>query len=154
MSFEMDKNSYSRYLGRGFNLAIEISHSELDTFYLINDITDITIDSQEYQAFPFDIVLPSQNEKQGTQLIMSNINQLVTNELINIVTSNENMIVKVYIVNVESETAEKYDKGTFEIMSAEVTQEQVNFSINLRHSLDYNVGTKRYNQQLFGNLFL
>ena len=154
MSFEMDKNSYSRYLGRSFNLAIVLSHSQLETFYLINDNTNITIDSQEYQAYPFDIVLPSQNETQGTQLVMSNVNQLITNELIKVINSNENIICKVYIVNIETNIAEKYDKGIFEIMNVEVTQEQVNFSINLRHSLNYNVGTKRYNQQLFGNLFL
>ena len=155
MVFELDKNSFSRYLGRSVNLLVELSHSEFDeTFYLINDTKNQTIDGQEYTAFPFDITLPSQSESQGTKIILSNISQLVTNQLSKIINSNENIIAEVYIANIETDTAEKYSKGTFEVMQANSTPEQVDLTINLRMSLDYNVGTKRYNQQLFPNLFL
>lgn len=154
MVFELDKNSYSRYLGRTFILLLEFTHSLLTPFYLTNDTQSLDLDGKTYLPFPFDLVLPSQSEQQGIQLVMSNVNQLVTNELAKVISSNENIICKVYICNRETETAEKYERGTFEVMDADINQQSINFRLNLRTSFKYNVGTKRYNQQLFRNLYL
>ena len=52
------------------------------------------------------------------------------------------------------DTAEKFDKGLFEIFNPQITNEIVTANINLRHSFDINCGSMRYNKQLFPNLFL
>lgn len=153
--FELDKNSFSRYLGRGLCLLIELSHSSWDeTYYLCNNTKSIAINNITYQPFPFDIVLPSQTEQQGTQIVLSNIQNLAANLILQTINSNENIALQLYIANVETETAEKFDKGVFEIFSPQVTNESIQATINLRHSFDVNCGSMRYNKQLFPNLFL
>ena len=153
--FELDKNSFSRYLGRGVCLLIELSHSSWDeTYYLINNTKEITIDGITYQPYPFDIIMPSQTEQQGTQIILSNIQNLAANLIEKTVNSNENIQLQLYVANIENETAEKFNKGLFEIFSPQITNETVQANINLRHSFDINCGSMRYNKQLFPNLFL
>lgn len=153
--FELDKNSFSRYLGRGVCFCIELSHSSWnETYYLINNTKPLTLDGHTYQPYPFDIILPAQTEQQGTQIVFSNIQNLAANLVRQTVDSNENITLQLYVVNVESETAEKYDKGLFEIFGPQITTEAVQANINLRHSFDINCGSMRYNRQLFPNLFL
>ena len=153
--FELDKNSFSRDLGRGVCFLIELSHSLWnEKYYLCNNTESVTINGQTYQAFPFDIVMPSQTEQQGTQIVLSNIQNLAANLIQQTVNSNENIVMQLYIANVETETAEKVNKGEFEIFNPQITNEAVQATINLRHSFDINCGSMRYNRQLFPNLFL
>lgn len=153
--FELDKNSFSRYLGRGLCLLVEISHSQLpQTYYLINNIKDVTIDGQLYQAYPFDVILPSQTEQSGTKITLSNVNNTISKELVAIVDSNENVIVQLYIANIEDNASEKINKGSFELTEIAITNEVVTGTINIRNCLDINLGSIRYNKQLFPNLFL
>lgn len=153
--FELDKNSFSRYLGRGVCFLIELSHSSWnETYYLCNNTEAITINNITYQPFPFDIVMPSQTEQQGTSIVFSNIQNLAANLVQQTVNSNENIVMQLYICNVETETAEKFDKGEFEIFNPQITNEAIQANINLRHSFDINCGSMRYNRQLFPNLFL
>lgn len=153
--FELDKNSFSRYLGRGVCFLIELFHSEWsETYYLCNNTKEVTINGQTYQPFPFDIVMPSQTEQQGTQIVVSNIQNLAANLIQKTVNSNENIVMQLYIANIETETAEKFDKGEFEIFNPQITNETIQANINLRHSFDINCGSMRYNRQLFPNLFL
>lgn len=153
--FELDKNSFSRYLGRGLCLLVEISHSQLpQTYYLINNIKDVTIDGQLYQAYPFDVILPSQTEQSGTKITLSNINNTISKELAAIVSSNENVIVQLYIANIEDNANEKINKGSFELTEIAITNEVVTGTINIRNCLDINLGSIRYNKQLFPNLYL
>jgi phage-related protein len=153
--FELDKNSFSRYLGRGLCLLVEISHSQLpQKYYLINNIKDVTIDGQVYQAYPFDVILPSQTEQSGTKITLSNINNTISKELAAIVSSNENVIVQLYIANIEDNANEKINKGSFELTEIAITNEVVTGTINIRNCLDINLGSIRYNKQLFPNLYL
>ena len=153
--FELDKNSFSRYLGRGVCFLIELSHSSWsETYYLCNNTEAVTIDGHIYQPFPFDIVMPSQTEQQGTQIVISNIQNLAANLIQQTVNSNKNIVMQLYICNVETEAAEKFDKGEFEIFNPQITNEAIQANINLRHSFDINCGSMRYNRQLFPNLFL
>lgn len=153
--FELDKNSYSRYLGRNIKFIIELSHSAWEQeYYLINDTEPLTLDDKTYEPFPFDITMPSQTEKQGTQIVISNVQNLVANLINQTVQSNENIVLQLYLVNRESTTAEKYDKGQFEIFNPTITNEMITATLNLRHSFDINCGSIRYNRQLFPNLYL
>lgn len=153
--FELDKNSFSRYLGRGVCFLIELSHSDWEeTYYLCNNTEDVTIDGITYKPYPFDIVLPSQTERQGTQIVLSNVQNLAANLIQKTVNSNENITLQLYICNVETETAEKVDKGLFEIFNPQISNEAIQANINLRHSFNVNCGSIRYNRQLFPNLFL
>lgn len=153
--FELDKNSFSRYLGRNVNLLIELSHSAWDkTFYLINDTQSLELDGSTYEPYPFDLTMPSQTEQQGTQIILSNINNVAANLIKSTVNTNENILMRLYLVNRELETAEKFDKGEFEIFNPQITNESITATINLRHSFDINCGSIRYNRQLFPNLYL
>lgn len=153
--FELEKNSFSRYLGRGVCFLIELSHSSWDREYcLINDTKKLELGGKIYEPYPFDIVLPSQTEQQGTRLVLSNIYNLAANLVRETVNSNENIKIQLYLANVENDTAEKFDKGIFEIYAPQITTESVSANINLRHSFDINCGSMRYNRQLFPNLFL
>ena len=153
--FELDKNSFSRYLGRGVCFLIELSHSLWDkTYYLCNNTKEVTIDGVTYQPYPFDIVMPSQTEQQGTTIVFSNIQNLAANLIKQTVDSNENILLLLYIANIEMETAERFDKGLFEIFAPQITNEAIQANINLRHSFEINCGSMRYNRQLFPNLFL
>lgn len=153
--FELDKNSFSRYLGRNVNLLIELSHSAWDkTFYLINDTQSLELDGSIYEPYPFDLTMPSQTEQQGTQIVLSNINNVAANLIKSTVNTNENILMRLYLVNRELETAEKFDKGEFEIFNPQITNESITATINLRHSFDINCGSIRYNRQLFPNLYL
>ena len=153
--FELDKNSFSRYLGRNVNLLIELSHSAWDkTFYLINDTQPLELAGSTYEPYPFDLTMPSQTEQQGTQIVLSNINNIAANLIKSTVNTNENILMRLYLVNRELETAEKFDKGEFEIFNPQITNESITATINLRHSFDINCGSIRYNRQLFPNLYL
>lgn len=153
--FELDKNSFSRYLGRGICFLIELSHSSWDkTYYLCNNTKSITIDNKTYEPFPFDIVMPAQTEQQGTQIIFSNIQNLAANLIQQTVNDNENIVLQLYVANIETENAEKFDKGLFEIFNPQITNEAIQANINLRHSFNINCGSMRYNRQLFPNLYL
>lgn len=153
--FELDKNSFSRYLGRGVCFLIELSHSSWEqVYYLTNNTAKVELDGKTYEPYPFDIVLPSQTEQQGTQIVLSNVHNLAANLVNQTVNSNENIKLQLYIANVENDIAEKFNKGSFEIFSPQITSEAVSANINLRHSFDVNCGSMRYNRQLFPNLFL
>lgn len=153
--FELDKNSYSRYLGRNVNFLIELSHSVWNqTYYLINDTKSLELDGKTYQPYPFDLTMPSQTEQQGTQIILSNVQNAAGNLIKETISTNENITMQLYLVNRELETAEKYDKGLFEIFEPQITNEAISATINLRHSFDINCGSTRYNRQLFPNLYL
>lgn len=138
-SFSMNNTIY------GNNEFVVVGNSGKITSYINGAI---------YQPYPFDIILPAQTEQQGTQIVFSNIQNLAANLIRQTVDSNENITLQLYVVNVESETAEKYDKGLFEIFNPQITSETVQATINLRHSFDINCGSMRYNRQLFPNLFL
>lgn len=153
--FEFDKNSYSRYLGRNFKMLIELTHSKFsEPFRFINDTKPLEIDALTFKPYPFDVVLPAQTEMQGTQIVMSNVQNLVANEIKKTIYTNENILVNLYFVNVETQAAEKYDAGLFELESVQITPETVTGTINIRHNLNINIGSLRYNNQLFPNLFL
>ncbi len=153
--FELDKNSYSRYLGRTVKMLIELSHSMFETpFYFINDTKPLELENKTYQPYPFDIILPSQTETQGTQLVLSNVQNLAANEIRKTIESNENIFIDLYIVNIETETAEKYPAGLFELFGVQITPESITGTINIRHNLDVNMGTINYYRQTFPNLFL
>lgn len=153
--FELDKNSFSRYLGRGVCFLIELSHSSWSQeYYLINNTKKLELDGKTYEPYPFDIVLPSQTEQQGTQIVLLNVHNLAANLVRETVNSNENIKMVLYIANIESDIAEKFNKGGFEIFNPRITSETVSANINLRHSFDVNCGSMRYNRQLFPNLFL
>ena len=153
--FELDKNSYSRYLGRNVNFLIELSHSVWDkTYYLINDTKSLELDGITYEPYPFDLTMPSQTEQQGTQIILSNVQNVAGNLIKETINTNENILMQLYLVNSELETAEKYDKGLFEIFEPQITNEAISANINLRHSFNVNCGSIRYNKQLFPNLYL
>lgn len=153
--FELDKNSYSRYLGRTVKMLIELTHSAFDEpFHFINDTKELTVDGKTYQPYPFDIILPSQTETQGTQVVLSNIQNLAANEIRKTINTNENIKLDLYIVNIETETAEKYPAGLFEVFDAQITPESITATINIRHNLDINMSTINYYRQTFPNLFL
>lgn len=153
--FELDKNSYSRYLGRNVNFLIELSHSVWSqTYYLINDTKSLELEGITYEPYPFDLTMPSQTEQQGTQIILSNVQNVAGNLIKETINTNENITMQLYLVNRELETAEKYDKGIFEIFEPQITNEAISATINLRHSFDINCGSIRYNRQLFPNLYL
>lgn len=153
--FELDKNSFSRYLGRGVCFLIELSHSYWnETYYLCNNTEIVEIDGKTYQPYPFDIVMPSQTEQQGTSIVFSNIQNIAANLIQQTVNSNENIVLQLYVANVETDAVEKFDKGEFEIFNPQITNEAIQANINLRHSFDINCSSMRYNRQLFPNLFL
>ena len=153
--FELDKNSYSRYLGRNFKFVIELEHSAFySTYCFINDTKEIEIEGKVYQPYPFDLVLPAQTETQGTQIVMSNIQNIAANEIGKTIYTNENIILRLYFVNIESEITEKYSAGIFELKYVTITPESITGTINIRHNLEINIGSIRYNRQLFPNLFL
>lgn len=153
--FELEKNSFSRYLGRGLCFLAELSHPAWDeTFYICNNTAPVIINNITYEPFPFDIILPSQTEQQGTQIVLSNIQNFAANLIRSTVKSNINIKLHLYICNIETEIAQKFDKGEFEIFNPQITNEMVQANINLRHSFDINCGSIRYNRQLFPNLFL
>ena len=153
--FELDKNSYSRYLGRTVKMLIEVTHSIFnEPFYFINDTKELTIDGKTYLPYPFDIILPSQTETQGTQIVLSNVHNLAANEIRKTINTNENINLDLYIVNIEIETAEKYSAGLFEIFDYNITPETITANINIRHNLSINLGTINYYRQTFPNLFL
>lgn len=153
--FEFDKNSYSRFLGRNFKMLVELNHSLFDTPYrFINDTQELYIEDALYSPFAFDVILPSQTETQGTQIIMSNIQNLVANEIKKTIYTNENIIVTLFFANIETEIAERYDIGTFELQGVNITPESVTGTINIRTNLNINAGAIRYNSNLFPNLFL
>lgn len=153
--FELDKNSYSRYLGRTVKMLIEVTHSIFnEPFYFINDTKELTIDGKTYLPYPFDIILPSQTETQGTQIVFSNVQNLAANEIRKTINSNENIKLDLYIVNIETETAETYPAGLFELFEAQINSESITGTINIRHNLDVNMGTINYYRQTFPNLFL
>ncbi len=153
--FELDKNSFSRYLGRGICFLIELSHRSWNqVYYLTNNTQKVELDGKTYEPYPFDIVLPSQTEQQGTQIVLSNVQNLAANLINQTVYSNENIKMQLYLANVENDVAEKFNKGMFEIFSPQISSEAVSANINLRHSFEVNCGSMRYNRQLFPNLFL
>ena len=153
--FELDKNSFSRYLGRNVVFCVELSHPEWNKiYYLVNDTKAVTIDDVTYEPFPFDVRLPSQTEQQGTQIVFSNVKNTASNLIRTIVQSNISIVAKVFIANIETDVAQRYDKGEFELFSPSITPEQVTATLNLRHCFDVNCGSIRYNKQLFPNLFL
>lgn len=152
--FELDKNSFSRYLGRTLCMCIEISHSLIDTYYFTNNTAEIIADGKTFMPYPFDLILPSQTEQQGTQLTMSNIHNYAANVLEKTIDSNENIVVKLYLANVEDNTAELIPRGEYEIMNVTVTNEAAVANINIRHCLNINIGKYRYTKQNFPNLFL
>lgn len=153
--FELDKNSFSRYLGRGVCFLIELSHSSWnETYYLCNNTQKVEVDGKTYQPYPFDIVMPSQTEQQGTSIVLSNIQNIAANLVQQTVNSNENIVLQLYVANVETDAVEKFDKGLFEIFNPQITNEVIQANINLRHSFNVNCGSMRYNRQLFPNLFL
>lgn len=150
--FELDKNSFSRSLGRGVFMLLELSHSKFDeTYYLINDTKELTIDGHTYLPFAFDITIPSQTEQDGTTFVFSNVNNTVANILTKAI-DNENITMQIYLCNREENTADKIDFGLYEITEPSITSETAQAKINVRHSLDYNIGTITYNKNIFPNL--
>lgn len=153
--FELDKNSYSRYLGRTVKMLIELEHSAFDKpFYFINDTKHIEVEDKTYQPYPFDIILPAQTETQGTQIVLSNVQNIASNEIRKTIDTNENIILKLFLVNIETEIAEKYPAGMFELQDVSITPESITGTINIRHCLEINLGAIRYNKQIFPNLYL
>jgi len=153
--FELDKNSFSRYLGRTVCMFLELEHSNFpQIFRLVNNTKAIEVDGKTFEPFPFDIILPSQTEQQGTQIVLSNINNYIANEIKKVVNSNEDIHLQLYIGNIETQEVELYDKGHFIVTEPVITPESVTATVNIDHCLDYNLGTIRFNRQLFPNLYL
>ncbi|PNX49889.1 MAG: hypothetical protein BV457_00180 [Thermoplasmata archaeon M9B1D] len=161
--FELKKSAYSRYLGRGLYILLEFSHSSwLETYRFINNNKTITIDSNEYLGLPFKLLFNTQGENSGTSIGIANIDRQLTYKIREAVKSsykNKNIQCKIYLAHIERDTSgnlisEKYDRGTFEVISLDIDKTQINLGINLILSIGYNIGTIRYNKNLFPNLYL
>lgn len=161
--FEFKKSAYSRYLGRGIYFLLEFSHSSWSqTHRFINNNKSIEIESYTYLGLPFKLILNTQGENAGTSIGIANIDRQLTQQIKLAVKSefnNENIQCKIFLAHIERDTSgnltkEKYDRGTFEVINIEITKEQINLGINLILSLGFNIGTIRYNRNLFKNLYL
>lgn len=153
--FESDKNALCRQVGRVVTWAVELSHSLFtETYYLINDTQEATYNGHTFQPYPFNVIIPAQTEQDGTQIVLSNIQNLISSPISKIVTSNENIMIKLYCVSIETNVNEFDFKGEYEIISAVCTNDSVTGQITIRNCLDINIGKFRYNKTNFPNLQL
>ena len=158
MNLELIKSAASRYLGRGIYQAVELRHSGFSQdWLLINGTKGITIDGVTYEAFPFALTLSPQGDNAGASLQLANVDRRITEELSAALT-NESIIVDIYIVHIEKKgtiiEGERYHKGQFEVINAEVTQDAVSLGVALRSSVGYNASSLRFNKNDFGNIYL
>lgn len=158
MNYENIKSAFSRQLGRGVHVLVEFSHSKFtDTFRLIDNTESVLVEGDTFEPYPFKFVQSTQGETSGASIILSNIDRTIVNELKK-ATDNESIVCTVWIANVEKVgdtlNVDRYSAGTFEVFSPVVTIDSTSLSLNLRISLDYNVGSLRYSPVLFRNLYL
>lgn len=155
---ELIKSAFSRSLGRSVKVMVQLSHSQFSQTYRIIDNTEaVTVDGDTFEPYPFGFVANSQGETQGAKLVLSNIDRRIASE-IRAATDNENIVCQVWICQLEKQNgtvnAERYDAGTFEVYSPVVTKDATTLTLNLRISIEFNLGTIRYNPTLFPNLYL
>lgn len=155
MSFEIDKSAFSNYTPNVLLFLIELSHSQFDqTYYFTNNNADISIEGDTYEPFPFIFNIPAQGETQGSSLSLGNIDRRVASEISTTIKSNENILAQIYLCHIEDGTPERFDLGVFEVLTADITKDVAILGVNQRTSLGFNVGTIRYSQRLFPNLYL
>ena len=156
-NLELIKSAFSRDLGRSIKILAEFSHSQFDeTFRIVDNTEAITIDGDTFSPYPFKFIQNSQGETQGATLALSNVDRNIARQ-IKKATTNENIVCKIWICQIEKDdvlNVERYESGTFEVFSPVITKEATAINLNLRVSIEYNVGTVRYNTNLFPNLYL
>lgn len=155
MSFELNKNAFSNYVPNQILFLVEFSHSEFkQTYFITNNTSNILVNNNTYEPFPFVFNIPAQGETQGSNLTLSNIDRQITQEISSIILSNENILAQIHLCLIEDNTPEVFNLGLFEIFTSDISKETVILGINQRVSLGFNVGTIRYSQRLFSNLYL
>ena len=90
-------------------------------------------------------------------IAIANVDRRIAEEL-TLATDNTDIEVTTYLAHIEKVgttiTAERYPKGTFTVVSAEVTQDVVALGIALKSSLGYNISSLRFNKNDFSNIYL
>lgn len=159
-NLELLKSMASRYLGRGVYQLIELRHSGFSqdwNFINGGGRNGITIDGTHYETLPFALTLAAQGENSGASLVIANVDRRIADELSRAV-SNKDIVVNVYLAHLErygtSIAAERYSKGSYTVTGVEVTKEAVSLGIAVKSSLGFNVGSRRFNQNDFPNLYL
>lgn len=155
---ELIKSAFSRFLGRSVKVMVELSHSEFtQTYRMIDNTEEVTVDGDTFKPYAFKLINNAQGETQGARLVLSNIDRSVASEIRN-ATTNENIVCRVWIAHLEKKDGviniERHDAGTFEVYSPVVTKDSTSMTLNLRISINYNLGTYRYTKNFFPNLYL
>lgn len=155
MTFEIDKSAFSNYTPNQILFLVEFTHSDFSQqFNFVNNTSAITVDGDTYEPFPFIFNIPTQGETQGTSLSLANIDRQIASEIKDTVYSNESVLAQLYLCHVEDNTPERFDLGIFEVLTTKLTKDVVNLGLNQRISLGFNLGTIRYSQRIFKNLYL
>ena len=158
MSFEFLKSAYSRSLGRYEFFLLEFNHPDWDkTWYFVNNNVPVTVDGQEYLGLPFKFVLNTQGETSGSAVAIANVDRRITQYLKQAI-GNDDLTCKISLVHYENaggvvKTDTEF-KGEFLVTNTQIGIEQIDLSLNLRISLDFNLSTIRYNKQRFSNIYL
>lgn len=157
-NIELIKSAFSRQLGRSVKVMVEFSHSQFSqTFRIVDNTEAITVSGDTFEPYPFSFVANTQGETQGGSIVLSNVDRTIAGEIRN-ATDNESIVAQVWVANVESNgtdiNVERVEAGTFEVFSPVINKQSITLNLNLRISLEYNLGTVRYNPNLFPNLYL
>lgn len=157
-NFELIKSAFSRQLGRSVKVMVEFSHSKFtETFRIIDNTEAVTVSGDTFNPYPFKFIANAQGQTQGGSIVLSNVDRNIAGE-IRSATDNETIVATVWIAHLESDgttiNVERVSAGVFEVFSPVITKQSITLTLNLRVSLDYNMGTIRYNPNLFPNLYL
>ena len=154
------KSISSLKLARGHYDLIKLSHSGFSQdFYLINNTEGITYDSQDWQPFPFSIVLESRRDLQGASIAFVNITREIETQLEKALSSaNEDIICEHTQITLERDGGNLVvglvsDTRTLNLAGIKVTRESVFGGLPIRNSLIFGLSKYRFgNNNLFRNI--
>lgn len=155
--WETKKASSVKNLPQALLFLVKFEHSTFaEPYRIVNNVEPITDGGETFMPFSFAFIPNTQGEQSGASIVLSNVDREIASALKG-ATTNENIVCTVEIANVEKVAETFYinrePMGVYEVYAPTITKDAVSMNLNLRLSLEYNVGSLRYSPTNFPNIY-
>lgn len=116
---------------KAFFVLLKVTHSLFDTVYLVNNTENVTSNGNEYLAFPFSIVLPSDSEDLQPVIKVNVVN--TTRELVSeirlLAGNRERVKVTVSVIDYDDPDTVLAEWANFEMINVEYDAQSMTFDL-------------------------
>lgn len=138
-----------------YHALLEITHSELTSIRIVNDLNDTISNGVTYNAFPFSVILPPDSEENQPviRVVLDNVTREIIEEARTIAGSRERAKANLKIIEFTDPDAVLISYEDYEIINLNYNAQTVTFDMVIESFLTEPFPSKVFNPSDFPGVF-